>query len=453
MIKNLGSTASASSGGGGLPGPKFVSIGDSLDANGTTSSTYVNCGAMTWARILTGQRIQYTHANKYSVGGTSWDAIKTQGDTALATSPHFMFITGGTNAFLTGAAGVATQLGYLYQTLQACEAAGVIAIIAPITPRADGTYTADGGRFIEMYNQTLQRIGNGDATALAAAGITTPPIVLDVSPWWNYSVTTGAAATGFLGTDALHWGPGGGYDFGKQIADYINKIMPARPTWCSSPYDIIEATKNPRGSLLFVGTRNEGNFQGNGSNGYLFDSGLGVAPSGAAADGWQLSRSAGTSTATMVGSIINRPDGYTGKAQKVVIASSSTGDAAEAYLMRYFGDGDQVTTDFSVGDTVYFEIRYEITAAPTNLTGIQANLREVGPASPVISSDGVASSNAAAGLTGSKYIHTGVLRTPNRVLQTGTTSIDCNVQMHMTASTTGGALEIVFTDAALRKVV
>lgn len=458
-IFNPSGGSSTAGRGNNFAGPVIATMGDSFMANGVaitaTSQSYVNSGPATWARILTGQRVQFPIANQQGVGGTTLSQIAANLPTVLALNPDYVLIDGGTNDL--GGGTVASMKSSMTTIINGVLNAGAIPIILPITPRT-AAFSAGIAQKWELYNRWLMEMCAGRLDLLTAAGAPSHrrPYCIDIAPFFDYTSTTGAANTGMIEAAGLHPAQGGGLVWGAQVADIINLTTPPSPTYQTSPYDIYDATNNPTGSLMVMGGVNEGMLRG--TNGSLFAQ-LGLTPTGqlagVGANAYQLLRTAGSSTATCVASKENpRTDGLmTGERQRITLASSTTGASVEGIRMEFIAGTPGINSNFTAGDVVVFECRYQIYSA-TNFLGVTANLRAVGGGNWTYT-DGGAASNGVSGVDSSTYpdlLRPGVLRTPPMTIQSGVTSLYPGLVAQVACNVSPGAIDFVTSDWKVFKV-
>jgi len=434
------------------PGNLAATIGDSLNANATISGQMINCGAMTNARILTGQRIQYAPQYNLAVGGTNLGQILTQVDGALALNPAIIHSTGITNDLAQGLA-LEDSWSNFCLIAQKILARGIIWFVSPFTPRKlnfSTTLAAKG----EEFNRRLMELGAGNPDYVAAAGVPANrlPIILDRRASFDYSATDGSAPPGLIGNDNLHWAWGQGLIDGAQIADHLCKILPPRPTVCNSPYDIYDATNHRTGNLMVVGGVNAGMLGGSTSSTNNLFTQNGLTPTGVISPYLQVLRQSGTSTAELIASKVARPEGVGGEGVRLRMSSQGNGNSRETYGAKYFNGIVGVNSGFQAGDTVVFECSYRLNGA-VNLLGVSAMLQEYGPASPQTCADGVASSNATIGLSSSDYpalLLPGVLRTPPMQLQSGVTNLFPSLQITTWGNAGPNSFDIELYDWSVR---
>ena len=441
-------------------GPILAQIGDSFGSNGVTATgnlAYINSGFGTWARILTGQRIQFPVANQLGVGGTTLATILASLPAALALKPSYLIINGGTNDLAgTTLAGMKASITSI---IQQALANGTIPIILPITPRND-SFTVAKQQLAESYNRYVMQLCSGRQDLIAAASISPylRPYCLDISMFFDYTSTTGGFNVGMTEAAGLHPSQGGGLVIGAQVADIINQTSPPSPTYMTTPYDLYDPANNISGSLMGVGGVNEGMLRGAAGSLYAQN---GVTPTGTLAgistNAFQAVRSSGTSTATMVCSKENpRTDGLaTGERQRITINSTSTGNALEYYAMKFInGSGAGITAGFNVGDQVVFQCVYQILGA-TGFAGVTANLATIGGGN-LTYSDGLPYSNQVPGVNSSTYpdlLRIGVLQTPPLAIASGVTNLLPSVQIGLNATASGSGIDIFISDWKVFKLV
>lgn len=416
--------------------PKLAVIGDSQAANGVVSSattqSFRNVGIPTIAKALSGQAIVSSIASNLGVGGTTYSAIKATAPAGCALG-DFVCVFGGSNdAPLNNLAQTqADAMECFYNILSR----GKIPIVSPIQPRVSPAVgfgpTVDA--FITAFNTWLYAGNYGTFSGMALSGVSwsaavaSPPargtkvIFLDGSGLID---GLGAPLTNTLISDGLHWGGRTAYAFGNQVSQVITAYNLSRANSTAVAGTNI-FTAGAGGDIgLFTGT----------TGGQT--SGGGFTASGSVATGWALSRGAGTSTMTAVASKVANT---IGEKQRIVVSVSAVGAGVEQVQ---FQNQTALTSGFAAGATVVMEMKYSITG-PNRFSGIQMQVREVGPASPQTASD-------MAGTT-TFFIdaHSGTLRTPPITLQSGITSLTPSVFISVDTAATPAGVDVSFWEMRL----
>lgn len=458
---DAGAASNISAGrGNNFSGPVVVQIGDSFAANGVSVSAsvkkYVNAGAGTWARILTGQRIHFPPENQLGVGGfTLATIISSQLTPALALKPDYVIINGGTNDL--GSFTAAQMKDNITTIVNACLNNDAIPIIFPITPRND-SFSLGNHQKMEVYNRFVMDLCNGRPDLVTARGLPAHrrPYCIDIGPFYDYTSTTGGFAAGTIEAAGLHPSQGGGLIWGAQVADIINMTTPPSPTYVSSPYDFYDATNNPTGNLLNISNVNEGMLRG--TNGSMTTN-AGVTPTGQvcgiAANAYNALRVSGSSTATMVLSKEDpRQDGLiTGARQRITINSTTTGGATETYRLQFTNGINGINSGYAAGDVLVFECAVQILSA-VNFGGIEANLPATGGTN-LSYTDGGAASNGVEGVHSSNFpqlLRPMLLRTPPMTVESGVTRFLPTLLITLRAGTTAPSIDMLTSDWRVYKL-
>lgn len=227
------------------PDRRIAVLGDSRVANASTYSGsldlywYNDTSFITFARALSGQRVDFDHSRNFGVIGDTVAQILARTDAALAASSAPTWIVlGGTNS-IAGGVSATSCITDMSQILSKIKAAGRRAIVVAETPRGDTLWTS----------QTLTRAQMDEMAKYRTwlrAQVDANCFVVDV--WGDLAditVTTGRAVLGRL-HDGLHASQNGAYRQAVKLAEIFKQIFPPVQVLPSSNAEYKNAS-NPNG--------------------------------------------------------------------------------------------------------------------------------------------------------------------------------------------------------------
>jgi len=314
-------------------GYDLATMGDSMAAWGFIPPDMSSNGPVTWARVLSGQRIRSSFDLNFGVSGTTVAQAVNTLDAVIAASPSFVFVNTGTNdvdGAGTSLPDIIKNLDFIYSKLLG---AGITPLATCIPPRS---FAAGGGLMTTANQQRAHYVNNWIRNRVRR---TRGFILIDV---WKHMVdpaTGRSIGDGVLGTppgstaytvDGLHYSPRGAYWMGKLISDALALYLNPIEHTSYSPNDTYDVTNNPTGNCMV--------------NGFLTTAAggtLGTGASGTVAGSWTVQRQVGT-TGAAVCSVVTKtlPNGQTYNQQQLVI-SAPAGSATEriAILQQRFLTG------------------------------------------------------------------------------------------------------------------
>lgn len=421
--------------GGGHTGPVIAVLGDSIMARNTTNTetqkSYNIIGPVTWLRVLSRGYFTFPIENNFGVVGDNLAEILVRAPDVVAAQPDWCFVLGGANDVPEGRTFAAMQADMI-AILQALLGAGIQVVVLHIMPR--DALTAPQKHVRQRFNRWLTEVGLG---RVAVPGVPTGvyPIVVNANPYIA-DQSTGEWLSGYdSGGDGVHPGNIGAYWTGYALWEALSPMLPVRYRAWADYNDAYDATSNPNGNML--GTA--GLFAGSG--GTITPSGN-FSGSGTFAAGWTMIASATSTTALVASKESPRTDGpNSGERQRLVFTTTVAGGATEVYQMY------KVCTDAAAGDTVQFEVAYEL-MSHVGVTAIDLQLRQDG-GTPIQS----AFDNSPINTPMVNIPHKGVLRTPPMTLQPGTTSVTAYIQFRMNATSGASSLDVKLSDASVHKLL
>lgn len=421
-----------------VPGCTMALLGDSISArcstNTSTQKRYESYGYATWLRILSRGYFNFPLANNFGVTGDNLTQIAARVPSVIAARPDICFVEGGTNDLGESRTFAAMQTDMSYILAQLLRA-GIQVVVYHITPRDAATTTQQQVR--QRFNRWLTEIGLGRADLVAAAGLPAGllPIVVNANPYIT-DQSNGQWLAGYDDADdGVHPSVTGAYWMGHAAWQALAPGLPIRYDAWADYNDLYNATNNPNGNLL---TAQSGLFAGSG--GTITPSG-GFSGSGTLAAGWTLSASQTSTTAVVCSKENPRTDGFnSGERQRLVYTTTVAGGAAEVYNMF------KTTTDVAPGDTIQFEVAYEL-LSHSGVTAIDLQLRQDG---------GVTAQSAFDCSPVNQVIpnvaHRGVLRTPPMTTVANTTGATGFIQFRMNSTSGASNLDVKLAFASIRKL-
>lgn len=353
---------------GGLSvGRRIAILGDSISAFNTPSTWGLRSdGYMTWARILSGGKIDFDASLNFGVAADTSVMALARIQAVINASPDGCAVLIGTNDVFSGVAfGDAATPGttvysctQIYSTLRA---AGIPVVMIPVLPRAKdllaGAITsanraklqriyrwqrdfAARNKWVVLADPTLQMVdfaaGNGDPYGGVTAAVTA----------WT--------------TDGLHLSQRGGYWVGDAISSVL---APQIAAWdgVKTPGEAYDATNNPGGNLaanpMMTGTG------GTASTGFT----------GSVASSWTGQRVAGTTGAAVASKVTKTLSNGKTYDQQQIVLTAAAGSAIEEFQLR-----QTITSGITFGtDSVYGEFEIEVTGiTAASLVGVDCRLSD-----------------------------------------------------------------------------
>jgi len=400
---------------------KLALLGDSITFNnriapGTTQCTNSK-GYATWLNILSGQRFNCPFSNNFGVSGDNLSQMSSRVSNVIASGSTVCIVLGGTNDLTQGNNFSAMQGTMLNGILLPLVNASIQVIVLPILPRAG--LTTQQALIGQNFNSWLRELclGTGYLSTQSNINPQNWPILVDPTEYLQDATSPIGASLPHYTFDGLHPASMGAYWIGYALFQTLTALYPPRPTKQIAVMDYYDAVNNPYGNLLATPGSNSGLLFG--TSGINLTT-TGLTPTGSVATSWRQFRGIGTGTGTtLVGSkenprqdIVNRQ--ANGERQKQVITLGGTGgESDETYSL---GLTKAISTGLSAGDTVFGEICFEVQGTPFNLTGIEFNISENGPAHPQLYIANMLQTGDPANFT---WAFKGTLRTPPMTLQSG----------------------------------
>lgn len=301
-----------------------VTFGDSIvevsrpDRLSASSPAYSQRGFEVYANAFLGWRFDIIKNSGIS-GNTLADMYARINADVLAYSPAWVWMDGGVNDILIEGASYATIIGRFQQIFDTLKANNIRVMCVTVTP-------------VSSFNSTKNLVRAQVNQWLRAYGAANPNVVVvDTAPYLQ-DPTSDGPASGYT-HDGLHPSARGAMAMGWAIAQALKDI--------TVPRSILTAGTDPT-NILAAG----GMFNGD-------TSGLATL--------WRKSESGSASTYSKVA----RTDAVLGEWQRVVTPAGANSSAI--FLT------DDVTTGFSVGDTIYGAV--ELAMSNPDLAATESQLR------------------------------------------------------------------------------
>lgn len=357
--------ASVSGGGVGI-GRKFAILGDSISANNTPSTWGLRSdGYMTWARILSGGKVDFDSSLNFGVSGDTSMMALARVQSVINAAPDACVVLVGTNdPFNSVPFGDESTVGStvyscatIYRTLRA---AGIAVVMVPVLPRAKdsgagGITSANRAKLLRIYRWQVTFAARNKWITLADP----------TQQWVDYTTGNGdpwgglGSATAWT-TDGLHASQRGGYWVGSAVSDAVSSMI-ANWDGVKTPGEAYDATNNPAGNLvanpMMTGTG------GTASTGFT----------GSIASSWTAQRQGGT-TGAGVGSKVTKTlsNGKTYDQQQWVLTAPSGASTEEFQLRQTIAAGITFGTD-----SVYAECEIEVSSITAgSLVGVDLRLSD-----------------------------------------------------------------------------
>lgn len=429
-------------------GMLFAAIGTSFEKGSardiqppaaSPSRAFFNDGDLTWARILSHQRINLPVENVFAVSGSGLSSpdvgFLSQADQVIRAGVDYCIVGGLPNDLTRAYADVEADWLKLIRKLQD---AGIVPVALTTAPRGTNSLTAAQLGGMLRMNDFMRAFADRHRNIILCDVF---DLMVDQT-----SATSNALAGMIKTSDNLHPTTIGAFYMGKAIADAMSPHLPARRPGLSSGADIYSAANNPTGNLLFSGSANYGLMAGtNGTQ----SANAGLTHSGALAAGLNALRGTATSTATWDHSKENpRTDTASGSGERQVevIAAASGGGADEIYNLR----GTPLLANIAAGDLVYAECNIEVTGVPARAAALELYVLQSRPSNSYSSIDGSLNSSQAGYLPGVAW--SGRLRSPPIAAQADASGWQANIRARLDASTGNAGISFKVGDFALRKV-
>ncbi len=393
--------------------------GDSLSAqnNDAASDRSYNeaAGSVTWANVLSGQRLDLDvpgfgdTGNNFAVGGdTTVDMIALL-PLMKSSSSKWIFFTIGTND--------TNNLGYTYSEIAAnlttifdtLLSVGKLPVVTVILPRVWDD---------PIKRQKAQRlchfVRNWNKNNPTKRGI----VVIDPTRYMaDAANANGEPLSGITG-DGVHSTPAGAYLHGKAIYEAMRDFLPPREEIvCLSNADVYDATNNPNGNLL--------------TNGMMASTGgtAGTGVSGDISTDWTMDRGSGTGITAVGAKSGYKLDGTAGSAQEFLLSTASAGAATDLMYFR-----QHLASNYAEGDIVRAAIEvtcYDVIGS--NFYGLSLTLRSEGGTTKTVRD--LDRYDATRLMPSEAW--TGVLLTPKLVVPAGSTSLRFRVEFGLDGTKTG----------------
>lgn len=432
-----------------VAGPKFAMFGTSITAqntynvlppNNNPARVWYADGYATWARILTGQRINLSIDDNYGVNGNSFAQMLARIGDVIAADADYIFTEGGTNNFptLTNEASYQTMVSEWVEIVTTLKESGAVPVVIPAPTRNAGVLTtAQLQMQLRFYNFQREFCRNNQGYLFCDY----------YGSWIDQASAVSAPIAGRVrSADGVHPNSNGAFYIGKALADLLNPILPPRPTNFMTASDIYNATTNPTGQLLISGTTNLGMLAGTGGV-QQANAGLTYAGGGFANLNF-FQRLSATSTATVTHNKENPrtdPGRMSGERQIVQIAANAGGGADEVYTFLY----TMALPNFANGDWYYAEASIEVTGAPVNVNSLELHLIETRSAQTQFATDLALPATTPGFLP--PELWSGVMRTTPIQKQSNATAIQLYLRARLNA-TQAASITFKVGDVVVRKV-
>lgn len=326
---------------------KLAIYGDSRTAqNSSDVSGVENYGYAFWARLLSRQRVSYSHAYNFGVGGDTTTQMLARLQSVLDSDAGVVVMLGSTNDRTASnpTMSAADSIANLDAMISALVADGKFVIIVAETPRGDSVNTdkALTGTALQEHfavrNWILQQQGR--------AGVKVADAWPDIA---DRASTTGYAKTGMF-HDGLHPNASGAYYIGKAVSACITELYPVSPIILQASNTDVYSAANPYGCIS-ANPMLDGTAGTPGSGG-----------SGNMATGYTGANSATASAMTRVYS--KTAEGF----QQVVIGGgAASGIAPSLDLLRQIG----LHTSLTAGKKVQAVAEIDVSAGASNIMSVQ----------------------------------------------------------------------------------
>lgn len=372
---------------GHAPGPVDMAfLGDSRTAAGNFGNPerLSSNGPQFWTEFLTRGRVRCPLAYNFGIAGQTSGQILNRVQDAISCPAPIVHVCAGVND-ATGDPTLANNLAMI----KALTAAGKLVIVTPELPRTFG-FSAQ-----RLAQQVSVRDG---LMALRIKG------VYVVDPWpdlVDYTTLTGDPVSGMYWDAQTHPGNLGAFYWGKAIAAVLNQIMPEPYVLPATNGGLYDATYNPYGVL----NANPFNFGTGGT--------LNGGPTGSVPNSVTLTRTGTDIAVASTASVSSN-----GKLWHQIAISGTPATNTQ----RATGSQSVPLANISVGDVIEGVCEVEVDAGVVGVHGPSLELNPTGGATTLVSG------NYDTWARGVGYapnvFHTGVIRTPRLIVQSGLTALN-----------------------------
>lgn len=258
-------------GGASNPYKTFALWGDSLSGNNSKDGMNYNRGFLTWANVLSGQRVFHNGALNFGRGGENSTQIAARAHEVIAAKPDIVLLELGGNDFSDNIHPDTTIIN-TKTALDAMEAAGIKTIVCTIYPTF-GTQN-------ELHWAACAKI---NAWIVEHQYKYRHVEVLDAySIMWDYVGDTHTKTDHTM--DTTHTGTYGAYYLGKALGDIIKRLVPVErglPSYNTS--DKVDVVQFQDGNIItncrFSGTGgiSQGTISGSVPDGWVAEVSPGLA--------------------------------------------------------------------------------------------------------------------------------------------------------------------------------